>query len=94
VHHPNGSRTRKWVAKHFACTHTASVRNDDIVTSVKMPFTEEDAINVLRKDKQYSSWCLLKEFPNKKCTRVGLDQTRMWANAQRDGRPATEIRKC
>jgi len=39
-----------------------------------MPFTEEDAINVSRKDKQYCSWCLLKEFPNKKCTRGGLDQ--------------------
>ena len=30
-------------------------------------------ISVLRKDKQYSFWRLLKEFPNKKWTRGGLD---------------------
>jgi len=40
-----------------------------------MLFTEEDkhVIIVLRKDKQYSSQRLLKEFPNKKWTRGGLD---------------------
>jgi len=51
MHHPNGSK--KWVIKHFTCILTAGVCNDDvIVTSVKMPFTEEDkhVFSVLRKD--------------------------------------------
>ena len=66
MRHPN--RSRKWVLKHFVCILTAGVRNDDvIVTSVKMVFKEEDkhVISVLRKNKQYSSWRLLKEFRNK-----------------------------
>jgi len=41
VHHPNGSR--KWLIKHSACILTAGVHNDDvIVTSVIMPFVDED----------------------------------------------------
>jgi len=74
VHHPSGSRN--WVIKHFTCIITAGVRNDDvIVTSVKMLFTAEDkhVINVLCKDKQYSSRRLLKQFPSKKWTMGGLD---------------------
>jgi len=63
----------KWVIKHFAFILTAGVCNDDvIVTSVKMLFTEKDkhVTSVLRKDKQYSSWRLLKEFSNRKWTSV------------------------
>ena len=63
----------KWVIKHFAFILTAGVCNDDVtVTSVKMLFTEKDkhVISVLRKDKQYSSWRLLKQFSNRKWTSV------------------------
>ena len=52
------------------------MRNDDIIlTSVKMPFTEEDkhAIKILHEEKQYSSRHLLYEFPSKNWTRHGLD---------------------
>jgi len=61
------------------------VPNDNIiVTLVKMPFNpqictkrltaeEKRAIKFLRKEKQYSSRCLLNEFPSKNWTRRGLD---------------------
>jgi len=49
----------RWVIKYFSCLPVLgnAVHNDDIiVTSVKMPFTEEDkhAIKILREEKQYS----------------------------------------
>ena len=46
------------------------------MTSVKMPFTDEDKhlIKVLRQDKRYSSRRFLKKFPNRNWTRRGLDE--------------------
>ena len=66
----------RWVIEYFSFLLGNAVPNDDIiVTSVKMPFTEEDehAIKILREEKQYSSRRLLNEFPSKNWTRHGLD---------------------